>query len=124
MLQAVSSAQTTSSIPSGSPISCKGGKRKPLQILTGIFSRKNNKEIPDSSEDRDNFFLSEDGDVDMMWDSAETIPEPREALHSPYHARTIDLDMQNLRLSRQDNPFLQVSDLKKFWQDGLGWATK
>lgn len=124
MLQAAAAA---SSLPpsDSSPLSCKGavgggggGRRKPLQILTGIFSRKGNntREMPDSSsEERDNFFLPDDGDVDM-WDSGGEImddggiiPEPREALHSPYHARTIDQDMQNLRLSRQDNPFLQVS---------------
>ncbi|XP_035713359.1 uncharacterized protein LOC110857029 isoform X2 [Folsomia candida] len=123
MLQAAAAA---SSLPpsDSSPLSCKGavgggggGRRKPLQILTGIFSRKGNntREMPDSSsEERDNFFLPDDGDVDM-WDSGGEImddggiiPEPREALHSPYHARTIDQDMQNLRLSRQDNPFLQV----------------
>ncbi|CAG7720756.1 unnamed protein product [Allacma fusca] len=88
------------------------GRRKPLQLLTGIFSRKNRRDFGGLMQDpsEKNPYINEDTDNDL-WaasDVSPVIPEPREALHSPYHARTIDQDMENLRLSRQDNPYLQV----------------
>jgi hypothetical protein len=92
------------------PSICGSGKRKPLQLLTGIFSRKNHRSdgaMP-HSPGRESFYISDEVDDDMWETFSNGIPEPREALHSPYHARTIDQDMENLRLSRQDNPFLQV----------------
>lgn len=116
-----SSGQPHNISPSNSsPINFKSGRRKPLQILTEIFTRKSPREMSETSETKDNnFYLADDTDVDVdMWDSlseADGIPEPREALHSPYHAKTIDQDMQNLRLSRQDNPFLQVTFLLTFY---------
>jgi hypothetical protein len=41
--------------------------------------------MPESAEEKDNFYLGDDTDVDM-WDSlsdADGFPEPKEALHSP-----------------------------------------
>jgi hypothetical protein len=113
--------------------SLSGGRRnrKPLQLLSGIFGRKtrrDNEEAADSddnstenngrngqSESTVNIVWGSQEDQSLCGDSALTfadeilIPEPREALHSPYHAKTIDQDMEHLRLSRQDNPYLQVS---------------
>lgn len=105
----------THSTNSDSVIGCGGGggfRRKPLQLLTGIFGRKSNnrKESDSVSEQGEkSFYITDESVNDSVWGSGfEDIPEPREALHSPYHARTIDQDMENLRLSRQDNPYLQV----------------
>lgn len=103
--------EDTHSTNSDSVIGCGGGgfRRKPLQLLTGIFGRKNNRKDADSvSEQGEKSFYITDESVNDVWEGFEDIPEPREALHSPYHARTIDQDMENLRLSRQDNPYLQV----------------
>ena len=84
-----------------------------MQLLTGIFSRKSRRDVSSIMSDTmdKSPYMNEDGDNDMwnVSDESPVIPEPREALHSPYHARTIDQDMENLRLSRQDNPYLQVS---------------
>jgi len=98
-------------IDPSSSIGCGINRRKPLQLLTGIFSRKSHRmedSMPQSPE-KGNFYITDDTDADMWESLSDGIPEPREALHSPYHARTIDQDMENLRLSRQDNPFLQVN---------------
>ncbi|CAL8082102.1 unnamed protein product [Orchesella dallaii] len=104
--------EDTHSTNSDSVIGCGGSgfRRKPLQLLTGIFGRKSNRKEPDTvSEPGEKSFYITDESVNDGWGEAfEDIPEPREALHSPYHARTIDQDMENLRLSRQDNPYLQV----------------
>jgi len=86
------------------------GSRRPLQLLTGIFSRKNRKgeeseemldHIGDMTDDLENECWPEDH-VSM------DTPDPTEILRSPFHSRKIDEDMENLRLSRQDNPYLQV----------------
>jgi len=107
MLSAMENKHSTSE---STPSICGSGKRKPLQLLTGIFSRKSHRSegaMP-HSPGRESFYISDEAE-DELWETLSNgVPEPREALHSPYHARTIDQDMSRLQLSRQDNPFLQV----------------
>jgi len=94
----------------GSSSVCSGeSRRKPLQLLTGFFGRKSRREDPgreQGSRETGGWLSHDGGDEEDSDGDLLHIPEPMEALHSPYHARTIHEDMENLRLSRQDNPFL------------------
>lgn len=91
---------------------CSENRRKPLHLLTGIFGKKSRRLNQARRDNREFGWLSQGEEDDSEDSELLQIPEPREALHSPYHARTIDQDMEHLRLSRQDNPYLQVSIIK------------